>query len=266
MGFFLGRNQGAVAQDLSVLVFPGSLWAVWKAAGVLIPDRVEPTLEPGATADSSPPPAADAGGVSRVQVMVQRVIMLLMAVGAVAAVKTWDIASGEGRRGPLVLTFTPVGWVAAAVAAFLGWLLSRWLAAAIFMPNPALARRPRRNPPPEAGHCPRCARALHNAAGELGEDTCEACHGHFLPVEASQRLLTDHLGFSNAMLKELTTHFAGTRLSCPSCLRKMSPVTLKGVHADLCDHCGGLWLDKGELSRLSLGRFSEVGNTPATPE
>jgi hypothetical protein len=47
----------------------------------------------------------------------------------------------------------------------------------------------------------------------------------------------------------------------------MRPLRLRGVVVDLCLACGGLWLDAGELTRLSGGRYDETGPTlePSTP-
>jgi hypothetical protein len=59
------------------------------------------------------------------------------------------------------------------------------------------------------------------------------------------------------MLGELAGFFSGTRLACAGCGGAMRPLRLRGVVVDLCFACGGLWLDRGELSRLSGGRHAE---------
>jgi hypothetical protein len=61
------------------------------------------------------------------------------------------------------------------------------------------------------------------------------------------------------MLRELVTHFSGARLRCAGCGAAMRPLRLRGVVVDLCVGCGGLWLDAGELTRMSGGRYDEVG-------
>jgi Zn-finger nucleic acid-binding protein len=38
---------------------------------------------------------------------------------------------------------------------------------------------------------------------------------------------------------------------CPSCDKRMVAYVLDGVEIDACDHCGGLWLDEGEISELT---------------
>jgi hypothetical protein len=46
-------------------------------------------------------------------------------------------------------------------------------------------------------------------------------------------------------LKEL--HF----MHCPKCGLKMHEVKLRGIDADVCFACGGVFLDKGELERIT---------------
>ena len=38
--------------------------------------------------------------------------------------------------------------------------------------------------------------------------------------------------------------------SCPRCFEPLKVMTVEGVSVDLCDRCGGLWLDKGEAETL----------------
>ena len=47
----------------------------------------------------------------------------------------------------------------------------------------------------------------------------------------------------------------GADVVCASCAQPTSPVFLEDVIVDLCTSCGAMWLDEGELSALSLGRF-----------
>ncbi len=108
--------------------------------------------------------------------------------------------------------------------------------------------------------CPRCRAApLALAFGALREDVCPACRGRFVGAETVERIVVEQHGVSHAMLRELMALFASKeRLVCPSCASKMSPVHLRGVRIDLCGGCGGAWLDAGELSRVSDGRFEEL--------
>ena len=49
---------------------------------------------------------------------------------------------------------------------------------------------------------------------------------------------------------------------CPKCEGKLVEVPFEGVSIDLCDQCGGAWLDPGELETLtkkeSGGVFSRM--------
>ena len=48
-----------------------------------------------------------------------------------------------------------------------------------------------------------------------------------------------------ARLKEL--HF----MHCTKCGQEMTTVTLTGVEVELCPGCGGMYLDQGELAKLT---------------
>jgi hypothetical protein len=100
---------------------------------------------------------------------------------------------------------------------------------------------------------------LAGGTGLLGEDVCRSCRGRFLAAGLTERVVVDELGVDRAMLRELVTHFSGARLRCCGCGASMRPLRLRGVVVDLCLACGGLWLDAGELSRMTGGRYDEVG-------
>jgi Zn-finger nucleic acid-binding protein len=112
------------------------------------------------------------------------------------------------------------------------------------------------------GACPRCNNALTPRFGDLGEDVCGNCDGRLLSPSLTQRVLIDEGGISPQLIKDLAEHFAGERLTCPSCAGAMSPVTIKGTPIDVCLGCGATFLDAGELSRLSAGRHGEVAAPP----
>ncbi len=40
-------------------------------------------------------------------------------------------------------------------------------------------------------------------------------------------------------------------MRCPKCGMELSTVPFRGVEADLCFDCGGVFLDRGEVERLS---------------
>ena len=37
---------------------------------------------------------------------------------------------------------------------------------------------------------------------------------------------------------------------CPLCAQALTPVERQGIEIDYCVHCGGMWLDNGELTEL----------------
>jgi Uncharacterized protein conserved in bacteria len=48
---------------------------------------------------------------------------------------------------------------------------------------------------------------------------------------------------------------------CPKCEGKLVEVAFEGVQIDICDKCGGAWLDAGELETLTKkesGWFSRL--------
>lgn len=41
-------------------------------------------------------------------------------------------------------------------------------------------------------------------------------------------------------------------MNCPLCVeRRLEPVYVDGVEIDVCENCGGVWLDRGELERMA---------------
>lgn len=44
---------------------------------------------------------------------------------------------------------------------------------------------------------------------------------------------------------------AAAALECPKCDGKLEGVIHEGVEIDVCNACGGVWLDSGELEQLS---------------
>jgi Zn-finger nucleic acid-binding protein len=95
-------------------------------------------------------------------------------------------------------------------------------------------------------------------SGLLGEAVCPRCQGRFLPGEVTDRVVVDELGIGRDVLRALTNFSAGRSLRCSGCGAGMRALQLRGVPVDLCLACGGLWLDAGELRRLSAGRHAEI--------
>jgi Zn-finger nucleic acid-binding protein len=114
---------------------------------------------------------------------------------------------------------------------------------------------------PPAHPCPRCRVSLLPATGGLAERVCARCTGRFLESGGVQRLVFEEHGIEPELIRELVTQFAGERGACPCCKSQMSPVQVRGEHVELCEGCGGMWLEAGALERLGEGRWQEVPPT-----
>lgn len=119
---------------------------------------------------------------------------------------------------------------------------------------PETAATPLAAEPRAALKCARCHDPELTVAGVLSSVACPRCGGGFISEDGTSRLL-DELGHSTAELRELAALFGGTRLPCPGCKSKMSPLQLRGVTLDVCFGCGGLWVDRGDLEAVSSGRY-----------
>ncbi len=106
--------------------------------------------------------------------------------------------------------------------------------------------------------CLRCPeQPLELDFGALHEAVCGRCGGRVLDATAAERVLVELCGVERSLLAELSAHFRG-RLRCPACSRTLSQVPVRGVTLDLCSGCGCVFLDGGELSRLTDGRVAEL--------
>jgi hypothetical protein len=63
--------------------------------------------------------------------------------------------------------------------------------------------------------------------------------------EAIQRLKAQETDAARAQILELT------KLRCPKDAAKLTHKELLGVPVEECPHCGGMWLDKGEMEELA---------------
>lgn len=77
-----------------------------------------------------------------------------------------------------------------------------------------------------------------------------------------QRVIVEEHGVSRDTLREMAGHFGRPLLGCPSCGQRMHPIRVRALTLDLCTGCGAVWLDAGELTRLSEGRWEEVAGPP----
>lgn len=49
-----------------------------------------------------------------------------------------------------------------------------------------------------------------------------------------------------------------TNLTCVKCTSVLDQATFEGLEVDLCPRCGGLWLDRGEITRAARLPESEI--------
>lgn len=103
--------------------------------------------------------------------------------------------------------------------------------------------------------CPKCNEVLDRlTVAGVEIDLCVGCSGIWLDRgELAQ--LRERAGFRD--LRELKRLSEGNRavppsshrvqLACPSCTGTLAAVPMGTVLIDACDHCEGIWLDRGEL-------------------
>lgn len=106
----------------------------------------------------------------------------------------------------------------------------------------------------DARECPRDWTSLrkerrHALGRSVEVDECPTCYGIFLDKKeirtltgsfSLQELLSKHLGLDS-----------DSPLVCPNCGGLMDGEDAGDVRVDVCLKCNGVWLDVGELTRLS---------------
>ncbi|MEW5847479.1 MAG: zf-TFIIB domain-containing protein [Myxococcota bacterium] len=108
--------------------------------------------------------------------------------------------------------------------------------------------------------CPRCRGGLVPfSVTELSELRCAVCQGAWLDSPAVEAL-GEELGMrARTFIARMRTALPPLwgALKCIRCHAPMSRLHLRTVEVDACARCGGMWLDPGELGRLSGGRHGE---------
>ena len=102
--------------------------------------------------------------------------------------------------------------------------------------------------------CPRCevpleAQQRAAAKSPVTVDICPKCHGLYLD-HGELMLLTGNRPLEDLLVRELRID-TEDRALCPACFGFMEFETPLGVQLDICSSCQGIWLDAGELERLS---------------
>jgi len=92
--------------------------------------------------------------------------------------------------------------------------------------------------------CPHHAIALtrHTFNGRLTW-RCEHCDGLWVAGKVVRELVKNPQWPGPSSLR-------ATDLRCPDDQRALSACTLRGIELDLCAHCHGVWLDRGELETI----------------
>lgn len=112
--------------------------------------------------------------------------------------------------------------------------------------------------------CPRDATPLTPTNDVLGPGTkshvCTKCTGVLVDWGTGQKFFTS-LGLSLNDLQTMVGFAAAKKtntepLTCTSCGKgTMKPLVHKGIELDLCDGCGASWFDRGELERVTGGKW-----------
>lgn len=108
--------------------------------------------------------------------------------------------------------------------------------------------------------CPRCRGGLVELSlTDLGELRCGACQGAWLDG-AGTVAVGEQLGMRAATWRA-RVHKAGRpwffALKCIRCHTALRRLRLRALDVDACAQCGGMWLDHGELERISQGRHAD---------
>jgi Zn-finger nucleic acid-binding protein len=107
---------------------------------------------------------------------------------------------------------------------------------------------------------------LINRPDQIGFFLCERCSGLWLPGT----VVVPFMGRA-PVLPAAHSLKSGTPLKCPDDGRQLIALHHHRIEIDLCAHCGGVWLDRGELEPIlkrqaaqgERGRLLDaVGNSP----
>ena len=106
--------------------------------------------------------------------------------------------------------------------------------------------------------CPRCRINLKDLHEDFAKEVCPSCKGRFLPKHQVERLVREMFSADLDAIRSLMKNRKS--LSCPDCTGYMTAIRFRGVEADVCKTCNGMWLDAAELRALSGGRYERLKN------
>ncbi|MBN1389594.1 MAG: zf-TFIIB domain-containing protein [Candidatus Thermoplasmatota archaeon] len=97
--------------------------------------------------------------------------------------------------------------------------------------------------------CPRCRTELYIVErGGESLDVCSECHGIWFDPRELEGLVGEDSPVE--LLIRITGSLKGEELLCPVCDMKMVTKEVYDVYVDLCEKCGGTWLDAGETEKV----------------
>ncbi len=101
-------------------------------------------------------------------------------------------------------------------------------------------------------NCPKCKGVTHEMKIEGVEvDFCSACKGIWF--DKDEIAFTMELPVDMPQIEEVKKEAKKTEYACPRCgdsLETMKFVQSNDLLVDRCPGCGGIWLDKGEYSKI----------------
>lgn len=104
--------------------------------------------------------------------------------------------------------------------------------------NPESSPAPRR--------CPRDGAELRPMPGSDHGSSCGTCGGLFLHDTST------HATFeANGMDLEKSRLYDPAPIDCPGCGQRMKGIVINWIALDLCGGCRSVWLDQGELGKVS---------------
>lgn len=96
-------------------------------------------------------------------------------------------------------------------------------------------------------------------------DQCASCGGSYYDEGELEQLLTVFRYYESIYIEEEEIENVPEKdeqrvLHCPKDNSLMSPEDVAAIIVDRCSSCGGIWLDKGELTALQLAQKSIQDN------
>ena len=101
-------------------------------------------------------------------------------------------------------------------------------------------------------NCPKCQEEIHEMKLEGVEvDFCSSCKGIWF--DGDEMAFIMELPFDMPQIEEVKKEATKTDFKCPRCgdkLEEMRFVQSNDLLVDRCPSCRGIWLDKGEYSKV----------------